>query len=72
MAASAWIGKGSSGAGWLGCAVAVLLGACSSTPPNDCAWVQKIAPDAGFEARWTLAEKRQVVAHNEAVARFCR
>lgn len=53
-------------------AIVIALGACSAVPPYDCVWAQKIAPDAGFEKRWTIHEKRQIVAHNELVDKFCR
>jgi len=30
-----------------------------------------IRPDAGFETRWTTAEKRAVLAHDEAWQAVC-
>lgn len=38
---------------------------------NECSWAASIWPDAGFETRWTIGEKRQVVAHNEKVEALC-
>ena len=39
---------------------------------NECTWVGKFTPDAGFEERWTDGEKRQAIAHNRKVEGFCR
>ena len=39
------------------CAQPVVSGSCGKV----------IVPSEGFEARWTRAEKEQVVAHNETV-----
>lgn len=33
---------------------------------------RSFTPDRGFETRWTVSEKRQAVAHNRKVKRFCR
>jgi hypothetical protein len=45
---------------------------CEVTTPDACTWLEKFRPDAGFEERWTVGEKRQAVEHNENVERECR
>jgi hypothetical protein len=52
-------------------AAAFLLAACSAPGGDGCAWVREIVPDQGFEWRWSVNEKRQVVALNRAVREFC-
>lgn len=36
-----------------------------------CSWLSPVRPDAEFETRWTLAEKRQVLALDEKIDEFC-
>lgn len=48
------------------------LSIVSCAVSDGCAWTRPFVPDTGFEARWTLSEKRQAVAHNRAWAEFCR
>ena len=56
---------------WMSIWAALAVGGCS---PNAavCGWVGYIQPDPGFEERWTLDEKRQVLQHNLKVEEFCR
>ena len=61
---------------WLLAAAIVLvilfaLGGCAPKGGDGCAWTRPIVPDAGFEGRWTVGEKRQAVAHNRAWREFC-
>lgn len=54
----------------LACLMLISISACASG--DSCTWSRAITPDAGFESRWTVGEKRQVVAHNLKVKKFCR
>lgn len=49
----------------------ILIASCASSA-NECSWVKRFQPDAEFEERWTADEKRQAVAHNRKVEKFCR
>jgi hypothetical protein len=50
-----------------------LTPSCSNTGAgrSSCGQFQVIHPDPGFETRWTAAEKRQVLAHDEVLERLC-
>lgn len=54
----------------------LVLSGCATTPPpaitDACAWLKQIVPDAGFETRWTRAEKQQVLAFDNQVESQCR
>ena len=49
---------------------------CATAPPpataDACAWDAVIVPDAGFEARWTDNEKRQVDKHDKDIEANCQ
>lgn len=56
---------------WLALASLILTTSCAAS--EGCAvFGRTFAPDPGFETRWTVGEKRQAVAHNRKVKRFCR
>lgn len=52
----------------------LILNACAAAPSpvaDACSWASLIIPDAGFETRWTTAEKRQVDAYDKIVQKEC-
>jgi hypothetical protein len=50
-----------------------LLQGCAEKVTSDaCSWLRQIHPDAGFETRWTRAEKEQVETLDEAIEKKCR
>lgn len=51
------------------CLTMILTTSCVGGDP--CTWSKKFKPDAGFEERWTPGEKRQAIAHNRKVVKFC-
>lgn len=57
---------------WPALTAMLLIASCAGSGGNLCAAFRKFTPDPSFEDRWTTAEKRQAVAHNEKIDRFCR
>jgi hypothetical protein len=55
---------------WLAWAILISTTSCAVTS-DGCVWTRQFTPDADFEVRWTLNEKRQAVAHNRAWKEFC-
>jgi hypothetical protein len=55
----------------LGIVVLLCVAGCVPAGGDGCAWTRPFVPDDGFEARWTVGEKRQAVAHNRAWREFC-
>ncbi len=51
--------------------IAMLLTA-SCVTADLCGALDKFEPDDGFEERWTDGEKRQAVALNRKLEKFCR
>lgn len=65
--------------------LAILTASCASTNPSNvqaptvaatvetdaCTWLKPIRPDAGFETRWTTAEKQQILALDQNVTKTC-
>jgi hypothetical protein len=39
---------------------------------HECAWIERVILDAGWEERLTRTEKVQIAGHNENVLEFCR
>jgi hypothetical protein len=51
-----------------------LTTSCAGDPPAQppaCGWLRKFKPDAGFETRYTRAEKIQLVEWNDKIDEFC-
>lgn len=53
------------------CLTPILISACAGSAGDGCAWTREFVPEAGFEARWTRAEKVQAAAHNKAWRENC-
>jgi hypothetical protein len=50
----------------------VALPVVSAAPiPSACTWLHALKPDAGFETRWTRAEKLQAVVLNRNIKNDC-
>jgi hypothetical protein len=52
----------------------ILPGACVGQVvpvPNACAWIKGVAPDPGFQTRWTENEKRTVDGQDCQIDKMC-
>ena len=49
----------------------ILLGACASPINSSCGWLKPVQPDAGFQTRWTRAEKEQVDSLDKNIDKNC-